>query len=156
MGTVLRVIWLPALVLSAVLAWLSLDAYLGWRGPRIPWLGALLVLTGSALAFWCAGLFRRIGDGTPLPFVAKTTRLVVVGPYRVVRNPMMWAFGAILAGIALWLGSVGLWMGLAVFAVFILLFVRFYEERDMELRFGEEYRTYCRQVPRWWPRFRVY
>jgi protein-S-isoprenylcysteine O-methyltransferase Ste14 len=151
----LRAIWLPALVLTAVLASLSLDAYVGWRGPRISWLGGLLVLTGSILASWCAALFRRVGHGTPLPFVAKTTHLVIVGPYRLVRNPMMWAFGAILAGVALWLGSVGLWIGLAVFAVFILLFVHVYEERDMERRFGDEYRAYCRQVPPWWPRFRV-
>jgi len=34
------------------------------------------------------------------------------------------------------------------------LFVPLYEERDMERRFGEEYREYCRRVPRWLPRLR--
>ena len=40
------------------------------------------------------------------------------------------------------------------FIAFILWFVPAYEERDMERRFGEEYRRYCEQVPRWWPRLR--
>jgi protein-S-isoprenylcysteine O-methyltransferase Ste14 len=47
-----------------------------------------------------------------------------------------------------------LWFGFAGFLLFVLFFVPYYEEHDMERRFGEEYRDYCRRVPRWWPRFR--
>jgi len=154
MVALLRFLWFPVVIVLAVLAWIALDSALGWRGVRLPWLGGLLVLAGTLLAAWCGSLFMRFGKGTPHPFTAKTKRLAAVGPYRRVRNPMMWGVGAILVGLTLWLGSVGLWFGFAYFVLFIRWFVPAYEEPDMERRFGEEYREYCRQVPRWWPRFR--
>ncbi len=132
--------------------WLWLDRQMGWRGPQIPWLGGLLLILGSLLASWCNLLFLDIGQGTAHPFTAKTKHLVIAGPYRYVRNPMMWGVGSLLAGSALWLGSVGLWFGLAMLVLFLSLFVPYYEERDMERRFGEEYREYCQRVPRWLPR----
>ena len=60
-----------------------------------------------------------------------------------------------LIGLAFWLGSVGLWIGFVCFLLFVRWFVQFYEEPDMERRFGEEYREYCRRVPRWFPRLRL-
>jgi len=60
----------------------------------------------------------------------------------------MWGVGALLAGTALWVGSVGLWLAFAFFVSLINLFVPLYEERDLERRFGEEYRDYCWRAPR--------
>ena len=154
MVALFRVLWLPTLSVLAVLAWLWLDSAFGWRGVHLPWLGAPLVLAGTLLIAWCFSLLAWIGKGSPHPFTAKTKRLVIVGPYRRVRNPMMYGVGAILVGLALWLGSVGLWLGFACFVFYVRWFVRAYEVPDMERRFGEEYREYCRQVPRWWPRLR--
>jgi protein-S-isoprenylcysteine O-methyltransferase Ste14 len=150
----LRFIWFPTAILLWILAWLWLDSVVGWEGLRLPRLGGWLLLAGALLTVWCNALFLGIGEGTAHPFTAKTRQLVIVGPYRYVRNPMMWGVGAIYVGLALWLGSVGLWLGLAFFLLFIRWFVRAYEEPDMERRFGEEHRDYRRQVPRWWPRFR--
>jgi len=147
----LRFVWFPAAIIALVLAWLRLDTYMGWRGPRVGWLGVALLLAGGALATWCTALFAIVGRGTPHPFAAKTQRLVVAGPYRWVRNPMMWGVGMLLVGLSLSLGSVGLWFGFAFFMLFVLWFVPHYEEPDMERRFGEEYREYCRQVSRWLP-----
>lgn len=64
---------------------------------------------------------------------------------------MMWGIGTLLVGLALLLGSLGLWFGFAFFFLFVIRFVPRFEEPDMERRFGEDYREYCRQVPRWWP-----
>jgi len=146
-----RHLWYPALVVLVVWSWVWLDAAVGWSGPRVRWLGGALLLAGGALAGWCSWLLVRQGRGTPHPFAAKTKRLVTSGPYAVVRNPMMYAVGAILVGLALWRGSIGLWLCFAAFIVYIRWFIRLYEERDMERRFGDEYRAYCRRVPRWWP-----
>jgi protein-S-isoprenylcysteine O-methyltransferase Ste14 len=41
-----------------------------------------------------------------------------------------------------------------LFVAFAALFVPFYEEPDMLRRFGDDYRAYCRRVPRWWPELR--
>ncbi|MBI1738934.1 MAG: isoprenylcysteine carboxylmethyltransferase family protein [Acidobacteria bacterium] len=149
----LRFLWFPALVFSLVLGWLWLDRQMGWRGIQLRGLGGFLMLVGGLIISWCSILFASIGEGTPHPFTAKTKHLVIAGPYRFVRNPMMWGVGSVLVGLALYFGSVGLWFGLAGFLLFVFLFVPGYEERDMQRRFGEEYREYCRQVPRWWPRF---
>ena len=149
---VLRFLSFPVAVIGSVIFWLWLDGAMRWKGVRVPWLGMALVALGGWLAGWCTLLFATRGQGSPHPLVAKTKHLVSSGPYAVVRNPMMWGVGGILSGIAFWLGSVGLWFGFALFLVFISFFVPGYEERDMERRFGEEYREYCRRVPRWWPR----
>ena len=152
MRAALRAVVFPLAVFSVVIVCYRLDTWLGWRGVRLPEAGAPLTVVGLALVMWCHTLFLEIGRGTAHPFAAKTQELVIVGPYRYVRNPMMWGVGSLLAGSALWLGSAGLWVALAVFLTFILPFVPYYEERDMERRFGEAYRDYCRRVPRWVPR----
>ena len=153
MWAAVKFLSLPVFVITITLAWLWLDGVMGWRGPRIPRAGQFVLALGAALMLWCFVLFLRVGKGSPHPFVAKTKHLVTAGPYRYVRNPMMWGVGVVLVGLALWLGSLGLWFGLAAFVLFVTLFVRLYEEPDMERRFGEEYREYCGRVPRWWPRF---
>ncbi len=153
MRAFLRFIWFPAVITAVFMSWLWLDRAVGWRGIYLPWAGRLLVLAGLLLVSWCAILFADIGGGTPHPFAAKTKHLVIAGPYRYVRNPMMWGLGMLLVGSALWLASVGLWLGFLGFLIFVSLFVPRYEERDMERRFGEAYRQYCQRVPRWWPRF---
>ena len=153
MRAALRAVAFPLAVFSVVIVCYRLDAWLGWRGVRLPEAGAPLTVVGLALVMWCHTLFLEIGRGTAHPFAAKTQELVIAGPYRYVRNPMMWGVGAILTGTALWLGSLGLWFGFAMLVLFLSFFVPYYEERDMERRFGEEYRDYCRRVPRWIPRW---
>jgi protein-S-isoprenylcysteine O-methyltransferase Ste14 len=149
---ILRVLVFPSLVVAVTLTWLWLDRLLDVRGISAPRAGMTLVAIGGLLAGWCALLFARIGRGSPNPFVAKTQRMVTSGPYAVIRNPMMYGVGLVLIGLALWVGSLMLWVGFVFFVVFVSRFVPGYEEPDMKRRFGEEYREYCRRVPRWFPR----
>ena len=148
-----RLLWYPSLL--AVLVWglLRLDRVLPRLIPSQPTLGGFLVLVGVAWGIYCTGLLARLGKGSPHPFTYKTKQLVLRGPYRFVRNLMMWAVGTILLGASLWLGSTGLLIGFAGFVPGIHLFVTRYEEHDLERRFGEAYREYCRRVPRWWPKW---
>ena len=92
-------------------------------------------------------------DGTPAP-PAPTAHLVVVGPYRFVRNPMYVAVVAIILGQALLFGSLGTLVYLAVAMTAVALFVRFYEEPTLESTYGDEYRTYKANVRAWIPRLR--
>ena len=113
--------------------------------------GALLGAGGFALWAWTVRLFATVGEGTLAPW-DPTQRLVAVGPYRHVRNPMISGVFAVLAGEALALGSesLAIWAG-GFLAVNHLYFV-LYEEPGLERRFGEAYREYRRAVPRWIPR----
>ncbi len=106
-----------------------------WR-----WLAAVPSILGFVFALRCVWDFGWTGHGTPAP-VAPPKRLVVVGFYRHVRNPMYVGFAV---------GWIGLWIvfghanppAIAVVAAVVLgvhLFVVFYEEPTLRRKFGTEY-----------------
>lgn len=127
---------------------------------RIPWPGgspvvvvaAVVILCGVAVLLDAFARFAR-ADGTPAP-PAPTAHLVVVGPYRYVRNPMYLAVLAIVLGQALLFGSWGALIYAGVVLLAVALFVRGCEEPTLELEYGEEYREYRRNVRGWIPRVR--
>lgn len=122
-----------------------------FRGTSIA--GGLLIVAGAALYFLCAFWgFALRGEGTPLP-LDPPKKLVVEGPYRIVRNPMYWSVASVLLGEALVFRSVTLAEVTGVFFVATNLFVLLYEEPVLQRKFGAEYEEYCRRVPRWIPRF---
>ena len=88
--------------------------------------------------------------------VAPPQRLVVVGFYRYVRNPMYVGFAA--GWIGLWVilghGNPVLITAVAAVAIGVHLFVVFYEEPTLRKKFGADYKEYSRNVRRWWPRAR--
>jgi protein-S-isoprenylcysteine O-methyltransferase Ste14 len=114
-------------------------------------LGLGLIAAGFAIWLWTVRLFARIGEGTLAPW-DPTRHLVVAGPYRHVRNPMISAVLAVLSGEAALFGSVPLLIWAAAFLATNHIFFLLYEERALERRFGDEYRAYMRNVPRWVPR----
>ncbi len=121
-------------------------------GPRAA--GWLLIAAGIALYFACAFWgFAVRGKGTPLP-LDPPKKLVVVGPYKVVRNPMYWSVAFVILGEAAVFHSVALVDLAMVLLVAANLFVLFFEEPALRQKFGAEYDEYCRQVPRWLARFR--
>jgi protein-S-isoprenylcysteine O-methyltransferase Ste14 len=113
--------------------------------------GIVLFLLGLALFTWCVSLFARIGQGTLAPW-DPTHRLVAVGPYQYIRNPMITAVLTMLVGEALHHGS----RVVAVWAMTFLAFNHIYfilvEEPGLERRFGAAYAEYKAAVPRWVPR----
>ena len=122
-----------------------------------PWplivLGAAALAIGLALIVQTVALFATVGKGTLAPW-DPTERLVVRGPYRRVRNPMISGVLCVLLGEALLFGSIAV---LAWFAfVFVLNAVYFplVEEPDLQQRFGADYEAYRAAVPRWLPRLR--
>lgn len=114
-------------------------------------LGLALIAAGFAFWLWTVRLFARIGRGTLAPW-DPTQHLVVQGPYRHVRNPMITAVLAILAGEAALFGSLPLLIWFAAFFTINWAFFRLYEEPGLEHRFGNDYRVYKSRVPRWLPR----
>lgn len=137
----------------------------GWLGLQVEaagsarwrWLAAIPSVLGFAVALRCVWDFGWTGRGTPAP-VLPPQRLVVVGFYRYVRNPMYAGFAA---------GWIGLWIvfghanpvlvtAVAAVALGVHLFVLFYEEPTLRRKFGAQYEDYCRNVRRWWPRLHAW
>jgi protein-S-isoprenylcysteine O-methyltransferase Ste14 len=115
--------------------------------------GALLIAAGVALVVWTARLFVTVGRGTLAPW-DPTSELVVLGPYRLVRNPMITGVATILAGLALFFRSWGIALEFAIFLVVNAIYFPLVEEPGLRRRFGAEYEKYCARVPRWLPRVR--
>ena len=110
--------------------------------------GMVVGASGAVLALWCIVTLIVIGRGTPAPF-DPPRRLVVVGPYRMVRNPMYVGAGLALAGAALFYESWALLGYCAAFAFVMYLFVVTHEEPALRATFGAPYMDYCRRVRRW-------
>jgi protein-S-isoprenylcysteine O-methyltransferase Ste14 len=122
-----------------------------------PWLvsvGGLLIAVGLGLMVWTVTLFDRVGKGTlgVGAVMGEPVHLVVRGPYRHVRNPMITGVLCILLGEAAVTLSGGLLGWFAIFLTFQLIAIRFWEEPHLVKRFGSEYVDYRRNVPRWIPR----
>ena len=113
-------------------------------------IGIVVFLAGFALFVWCVSLFAREGKGTLAPW-DPTKRLVVVGPYRYIRNPMITGVLAMLAGETLFFGSrvIAIWT-LTFFVINTVYFVLL-EEPGLERRFGAPYLDYKSAVGRWMP-----
>ena len=120
--------------------------------PRF-WIGALLAVAGFAVAVWTVRLFTGVGEGTPAPW-APPAKLVVRGPYRYVRNPMISSVLVMLAAESLISGSWYLAGWMVVFFVLNAIYFARVEELALGRRFGESYRLYKANVPRWIPRWR--
>jgi len=114
-------------------------------------LGVVLVASGLALWAWTVRLLARIGQGT-LAAWDPTRHLVVAGPYRYTRNPMIMAVVSVLLGESVFFGSPTLIIWSAAFLTINFAYFLIYEEPGLERRFGDEYRLYKRNVPRWIPR----
>ena len=95
------------------------------------------------------------GRGTPIPFDA-ASELVVVGPYRFIRNPMAVSAIAQSTGIALALGSPTAALIPPTGAIVWNQLIRPTEEDFLVDRFGEAYRRYQAAVRCWVPALRPY
>ena len=149
-GTVL--VFVPGLIL-----WFSRGTSFGAESASPSqiqfWIGLLSLIFGIILAIWTARLQLTIGEGTPAPW-DPPKKLVIRGPYRYVRNPMITGVFLILLAESLlfqfW--PVAIWM--IVFFAANLIYLPLVEEKDLEKRFGQEYLLYKEAVPRWIPKLK--
>lgn len=110
------------------------------------WVGYLLVIIGA---------FGRVYSSA---FIGgrKNKRVIRIGPFSVVRNPLyVFSFIATL-GIGLQSGMLTLAFALALAYAVYYPFVVKREESFLRHKFDESYEAYLREVPRWWPNFKLW
>jgi protein-S-isoprenylcysteine O-methyltransferase Ste14 len=114
-----------------------------------------IALLGVGLGFFWASLRRFVGEGegTLAPW-DPPRRLVVRGPYRYVRNPMISGVVLTLFGEAALLLSLPQLAWAALFLAINLVYLPLVEEPQLVRRFGGSYLEYARHVPRVLPRLR--
>ncbi len=138
------------------LMWLTLDTTLGWAQTGlldilIMVTGLTILLTGVVLMAACIRMFTNIGEGTLAPW-APTQKLVVVGVYRYMRNPMITGVLFGLLGEAIILSNYAVFLWLLFFFIGNHIYFIRSEEPGLLKQFGEEYADYFENVPRWLPR----
>jgi protein-S-isoprenylcysteine O-methyltransferase Ste14 len=149
-GTVLGVIPFGLFHLSGAVGLPFASAPLG--SPRF-WLALPPALAGFLLGCWTMALFFFRGEGTAAPW-DPPKRLVVRGPYRHVRNPMIVGVLLMLGGMGIYLGSPLVLGWMVLFFVGNAVYFPRMEEPGLRRRFGQDYAVYCENVPRWLPRLR--
>ena len=115
--------------------------------------GAALCAIGLVLFVASLRRFATEGQGTLAPWDPPRA-LVVRGPYRFVRNPMISGVIFVLFGEAAVLLSRPHAIWAAAFVLINLTYIPLVEEPQLARRFGELYREYCRHVRRFVPRLR--
>ena len=117
--------------------------------------GVIMGIVGIILFFYTVFLFKKIGKGTLAPWSEKQ-KLVVVGPYRYCRNPMISGVLFVLIGESLILHSLPILIWAGCFFVINTIYFLVSEEPALEKRFGGDYKLYKKHVSRWLPRITPY
>ena len=125
-------IWIPTKIVPSSLAWA---------------LGGILIICGAVVAGSAILKFKDVGT-TVRPDRAAST-LVVVGPYRITRNPMYLGLALVYVGIAIADQSVWALVLLPVVLIIIQRRAIEPEEAFLERRFGADYTRYKENVRRW-------
>ena len=113
---------------------------------------AVLMLGGLVLSVYTIVYMRNRGKGNPMDafgheVAPRTQHLMVEGPYKINRNPMLTGTLVYLAGAAVWLWR---WQAAVVLVAFfaIMMVQVLSEERRLRRDFGEEYEAYCKRSRR--------
>ena len=100
-----------------------------------------LTFASLLIGFWLVLAARRA-----FAQACRMNRLVTSGPYNRIRHPQYLGFISItLAAVLLW-PTIAMLMTLIVVAIACVLLAR-RDEREAELRFGQEYRRYAERTP---------
>ena len=110
-------------------------------GPVLSSISTILILVGASLSFL---VLRWLGKSFSI--MAEARRLVVAGPYRIVRHPLYLCEGLAILGVMLQVISP--WAVLAGFAIAMIQYRRMLNEEAILNSAFPEYRDYAARTPR--------
>lgn len=148
------VVWPPV----AYLIYLNRSFLLNYRFDMPLWvrvIGAIVLAAGAALQIWTARLLSLWGlMGVPELSEKAQAGLVTTGVFSFVRHPTYLAHTLMLGGVFLFTGVIAVGViTLLDFAVINAVVIPL-EERELLIRFGDEYASYKKKVPGYFPAFR--
>ncbi len=144
--SLLSFLFLPAVEhnLSIAGRWLGWSPHTSLRAGYL--LVALLMLAATILRMWAGSMLT---SGRVMAFKVQHDRLLVRGPYMLVRNPIYLADFIAFFGFALCLKPVGLLLPILLYLHYSQLVS--YEGKALELQFGSQFVTYKNTIPRFLP-----
>ena len=114
------------------------------------YMAVLLLTVGTSILLKSIWSFARVGKGSLAPF-DETQKLIVVGLYRYLRNPMYVGVILIILAQSMFFWSSALLSYAGVCIILANILVIGYEENRLRYKYGDEYRRYCKRVGRWIP-----
>ncbi len=117
--------------------------------PAAAWIGGALAAIG--LLVEASGVLEFLRKKTTVHPMRpeRTSVLVTGGVYRWTRNPMYLGWLPILAGWGAYLQHPATLIVVPLFALYLTRFQIIPEERVLDAKFGEAFRTYRKRVRRW-------
>lgn len=112
----------------------------------------LLLIIGSIFMIWSNLALFFIGKGGPaqgfdIAISPPTQKLVIIGPYKYTRNPMVFGTLSVFFAISLFLGSIIDFLLLIAFSFAAKIYIKYGEETRLIKDFGNEYLEYKKSVP---------
>lgn len=145
-----RIPWPPLILTGCVAAAMAL----GWLFPLEPFspavnlpLGILCFAFGVGLDFMAMRVMRR-SNANILPH-RSATALVTEFPFSISRNPIYLGNSLLLAGAGFLFANPWLFVMAAVAALLVTELAIKREEAHLEALFGDQWRRYAADVPRW-------
>jgi len=129
------------------------------QNPVIRWvIIIILLITGAIYGIWSIVIQNIVGKGGPLEvgnleISPKTENLVVSGPYKNTRNPMLFGTFLMYLAFALMINSLTSVIIVGAFIVFMLTVVVKMEEKRLLKDFGNRYEEYRKKVSKFIPWF---
>ncbi len=136
-------------IFQAVFTWRD---WIGWKLPIPAVIGLVLSILSGAAGFF--SIFNLALKGLGAPFaIALSQKVTADWMYAWTRNPMVLSTLALLVSLGLYFRS-ALFIAWALLLVTpaLLYFVKVYEERELEIRFGKPYLEYKARTPFLFPR----
>ena len=148
-GGLVVVFGIPAVILR--LAATGDDCWRFRLPPALVALALVLAALGLALGGWTVWVQFRDARGTPIPVMA-TQKLLTDKAYALCRNPMALGLLLFYLSLAVVTSSLRAVLAVVLFALLLIAYIKLVEEKEMALRFGDEYARYKQRVPFLLPR----
>ena len=104
-------------------------------------MGGFVAMGGISLGLWTVWVQFHEARGSPVPIMA-TKKLLTNKPYSFCRNPMLLGTILFYTGISIGARSYLAAGATVAFTICLIVWIAVFEEREMVLRFGEDYMCY--------------